>query len=133
MAQRRWTVMLVPHSEGASRSLSVSVTVLKFVAGIATVVAASALAAIVGVASHGVDITKARQLEHTNRVLAGEVQRLDLRLVELSDTLALISRRDEEVRRVAGLDPLDPDVRRAGIGGPSGAWAERELLLSEGG
>lgn len=125
--------MLVPHTEGTSRSLSLSVTVLKLVGGVATIVAASALAAAISVVSRSVDLTRARQLERTNLVLAGEVEQLGARVSELSDTLALISRRDEEVRLVAGLDPLDPEVRRAGIGGPSGSWSEREVLLREGG
>ena len=133
MAKRRWTVMLVPHTEGTSRSISLSVTVLKLVGGVATIVAASALAAAISVVSRSVDLTRARQLERTNQVLAGEVEHLGARVSELSDTLARISRRDEEVRLVAGLDPLDPEVRRAGIGGPSGSWSEREVLLREGG
>lgn len=125
--------MLVPHTEGTSRSVSLSVTVLKLGGGVATIVAASALAAAISVVSRSVDLTRARQLERTNQVLAGEVERLGSRVGELSDTLALIARRDEEVRLVAGLDPLDPEVRRAGIGGPSGSWSEREVLLREGG
>ena len=125
--------MLVPHTEGTSRSISLSVTVLKLVGGVATIVAASALAAAISVVSRSVDLTRARQLERTNLVLAGEVEHLGARVSELSDTLALISRRDEEVRLVAGLDPLDPEVRRAGIGGPSGSWSDREVLLREGG
>ena len=125
--------MLVPHTEGTSRSLSLSVTVLKLVGGVATIVAASALAAAISVVSRSVDLTRARQLERTNQVLAGEVEHLGARVSELSDTLARISRRDEEVRLVAGLDPLDPEVRRAGIGGPSGSWGDREVLLREGG
>jgi len=125
--------MLVPHTEGTSRSISLSVTVLKLVGGVATIVAASALAAAISVVSRSVDLTRARQLERTNLVLAGEVEHLGARVSELSDTLARISRRDEEVRLVAGLDPLDPEVRRAGIGGPSGSWSEREVLLREGG
>lgn len=125
--------MLVPHTEGESKTLSVNVTVLKLILGLATIVAASMLAAAIGVVSHTVDLTRARQLERANHVLAGEVERLGERVGELSDTLALISRRDEQVRLVAGLDPLDPDVRRAGIGGPSGSWEEREALVRDGG
>lgn len=125
--------MLVPHGEGASRSLSLSAAVLKLIAGVATIVVASALAAAIGVVSRTVDLTRTNQLERANQVLAGEIARLGTRVGELSDTLALISRRDQEVRLVAGLDPLDPEVRRAGIGGPTGSWAEHETLVREGG
>jgi murein DD-endopeptidase MepM/ murein hydrolase activator NlpD len=133
MAERRWTVMFVPPGADASKSVSVSVTVLKLFAGVATVVAASVLAATIGVVSRTVDVARSRQLERANQVLQSEVAKLGQRVATLSDTLALISRRDEEVRLVAGLEPLDPDVRRAGVGGPEGAWSEREELLREGG
>ncbi|HVM41951.1 MAG TPA: M23 family metallopeptidase [Gemmatimonadales bacterium] len=108
-------------------------TVLKLAAGIATVVLASALAATYGVVSHTVDLTRSQRLEKANQALTSEVATLGQRVGALSDTLAVISRRDEEVRLVAGLDPLNPDVERAGIGGPSGAWPERERLINEGG
>jgi len=133
MAQRRWTVLLVPHGSASTRSFAFSGTVLKLAVGVATVVAASMLAATIGVVSHSVDVSRSRHLEKANQALASEVARLGQRVGTLSDTLAVISRRDEEVRLVAGLEPLSPDVRRAGIGGPSGPWPERERLLNEGG
>ena len=133
MANRRWTVLLVPHGSDGSKALSLSGTVVKLVTGVATVVAASMLAATIGVVSHSVDLTRSQRLERANQALSSEVQRLNSRMGALSDTLAVISRRDEEMRLVAGLEPLSPDVRQAGIGGPAGAWPEREQLLTEGG
>jgi murein DD-endopeptidase MepM/ murein hydrolase activator NlpD len=133
MAPRRWTLIVVPHGATSSKSVSISMTALKLVAGVATVLAASALAAAVTVFSHGVDVSRSRQMERQNRVLAAEIDRLGDRVASLSDTLALISRRDQEVRLVAGLEPLDPQVRRAGVGGPAGLWPEREELLRSGG
>jgi murein DD-endopeptidase MepM/ murein hydrolase activator NlpD len=109
------------------------VTVLKLAAGVATVAVASMLAATYGVVSHTVDLSRSQRLEKTNQVLSSELATLGQRVGQLSDTLALISRRDDEVRLVAGLDPLSPEVRRAGIGGPSGAWPERESLVNDGG
>ncbi len=133
MTSRRWTVMLVPHGSDGTKALSLSGTVVKLVAGVATVLAASMLAAAIGVVSQSVDLARSQRLERANQVLSSEVVRLGQRVGELSDTLAVITRRDEEMRLVAGLEPLSPDVRRAGIGGPAGEWPEREHLLSEGG
>jgi murein DD-endopeptidase MepM/ murein hydrolase activator NlpD len=125
--------MLVPHGSDGSRALSVSGTVVKLVAGVATIVAASLLAATIGVVSHSVDLARSQRLERANHALSSEVQRLGQRVGALSDTLAVISRRDQEMRLVAGLDPLSPEVQQVGIGGPAGAWPEREQLLTEGG
>lgn len=133
MANRRWTVMVVPHSSGHTRSLSVSVTLVKLVAGVATVVAATLLAATYGVVSRSVDLARSQRIERANQALSSEVAILGQRLGTLSDTLAVITRRNEEVRLVAGLDPLSPQVEQAGIGGPNGPWPDRERLLSDAG
>jgi len=133
MTSRRWTVMLVPHGSDGSKALSLSGAVVKLVAGVATILAASMLAATIGVVSHSVDLARSQRLERANQALSSEVTRLGQRVGALSDTLAVIARRDEEMRLVAGLDPLSPDVQRAGIGGPAGPWPEREQLLTEGG
>ncbi len=133
MAKRRWTVMLVPHGDGASRSVGVSLTVVKLALGIATVLGASFLAAVIGVTTRTVDLARSERLQSQNRLLQRELAQMDQRIGALSDTLAVISRRDDQVRLVAGLDPLDPDVRKAGIGGPVGAWPERDELIDSGG
>jgi len=125
--------MLVPHGSDGSKTLSVSGPVVKLVAGVATIVAASLLAATIGVVSHSVDMARSQRLERANQALSVEVQRLGQRVGALSDTLSVISRRDQEMRLVAGLEPLSPEVQQAGIGGPAGAWPEREQLLTEGG
>lgn len=133
MAERRWTVMVVPHGEGASRSVSVSVTLIRLVVGILTVLTASFLGATIGVVTRTVDVARSERLQHENAALSRELSNMDTRIGALSDTLAVISRRDEQVRLVAGLEPLDQDVRKAGIGGPAGAWPERDRLIAEGG
>lgn len=133
MANRRWTLMLVPHGPGQTRSLSFSATLVKLVAGIVAVGAVIALAATYGVVSRSVDLARSHRLEQANQALSSEVQILGQRISTLSDTLVAIARRDQEVRLVAGLEPLSPEVVRAGIGGPSGAWPERERLLTDGG
>src|SRR5512135_1132434 len=104
MASRRWTVMLVPHGSDGSRAFSLSGAVVKLVAGVATVLAASMLAAAIGVVSHSVDLARSQRLERANRALSSEVSRLGQRVGALSDTLAVITRRDEEMRLVAGLE-----------------------------
>jgi len=133
MAESRWTVLFIPHGTTGTRSLSVSGTALKLGAGVMTVAAASMLAAAIGVVSYSVDLSRSRQLERANRTLTSEVERLGRRANALSDTLAVMARHDDEARLVAGLDPLSPEVQRAGIGGPAGSWPERDRLLSDGG
>ncbi len=131
-AERRWTVMLVPHGSGSSRAVELSHTVVKAFMGIGGVIVA--LVVVLGVAAivRGVNITRNRALERENRILAGEIQRMRERLVGLRDTINSIGQREQELRLLAGLNPIDPGVQQGGIGGPSGTWSERDSLAALG-
>lgn len=131
-AERRWTVMLVPHGSGASRAVEVSQTVMKALIGIGGVVALLFLVLGGTALSRGVNVTKSRALERENQLLASEIQRLRERLVGLRDTLDKFSEREQAMRLLAGLTPVDQDVQQGGIGGPSGQWSERDSLSAAG-
>src|SRR5437773_2566836 len=127
-AERRWTVMVVPHGSGTSRAVELSQTVVKVLAGIGSVVALAFLVLGAAAISRGVNITRSRALENENRLLADEVQRMRERLVGLRDTLNQFSEREQELRLLAGLNPTDKTVQQAGIGGPAGRGSERHRL-----
>jgi murein DD-endopeptidase MepM/ murein hydrolase activator NlpD len=129
---RRWTVMVVPHGSGSSRAVEVSLSVVKALIGFGSVLGL-VLVVLGGAAlTRGISITRSRALERENRLLSDELQRMRSRLTDLQDTLHVFSQRDEEVRLLAGLAPLDSSVRQAGIGGPQGAWSERDSLAALG-
>ncbi len=131
-AERRWTVMVVPHGSGSSRALEVSQTFVKALVGIGSVVALAFLVLGVAAISRGVNITHNRALENENRILADEIQRMRERMASLRDTLNRVGQREQELRLLAGLTPTDSSVQRAGIGGPAGAWSERDSLKALG-
>jgi len=131
-AERRWTVMLVPHGSGASRAVELSQTVVKTLVGIGSVVALLLLVLGGAALSRGVNVTRSRALERENRLLATEIQRLRDRLVGLRDTLNVFTEREQGLRLLAGLAPVDADVQQAGIGGPAGQWSERDSLAVAG-
>ena len=62
----------------------------------------------------------ASYLADENQRLSDELDLMERRLVLLTDTVEVLTRRDEELRLLAGLPPTDPAVLEAGIGGPSG-------------
>ena len=130
MAQRRWTFVIVPHGSATSRSLEVSASALKL-AG-ALVAAALMVVSALGFATitRSFDLAKAEKLERDNAVLAEEIGRMNGRLTELSDTLNRIARRDDQIRVLANLEPLDPQVQAAGIGGPRAPIAATELAAT---
>src|SRR3989475_4278139 len=131
-AERRWTVMVVPHGSGASRAVEISQTVLKALVGLGGVIALLVLVLGGAALSRGDNVRRGRGLERENQLLAGEIQRLRERLVGLRDTLNVFGEREQALRLLAGLSPIDHDVQQAGIGGPSGQWVERDSLAAAG-
>jgi murein DD-endopeptidase MepM/ murein hydrolase activator NlpD len=124
--------MLVPHGSGASRAVELSQTVVKTLVGIGSVVALVLLVLGGAALSRGVNVTRSRALERENRLLASEIQRLRDRLVGLRDTLNVFTEREQGLRLLAGLSPVDAGVQQAGIGGPAGQWPERDSLAAAG-
>src|SRR6266550_4594365 len=117
-AERRWTLMVVPHGSGSSRAVEVSQTFVKALVGIGSVVALTFLVLGVAAISRGVNITHSRALENENRLLADEIQRMRERMTGLRDTLQRFGQREQELRLLAGLTPTDTTVQQAGTGGP---------------
>src|SRR6476661_739159 len=119
MAKRRWTVVLVPHTSEPSKIIEVSYGVLKS-AGVAVGVVAI-LALLLGYAavSHTADQQRTARLTQENVRLEQQLGEINGRLATLTDTLSRISQRDARIRVLANLEPIDPQVQAAGIGGPA--------------
>jgi murein DD-endopeptidase MepM/ murein hydrolase activator NlpD len=131
MIDRRWTFMVVPEGTGASRAIQVSQSVLKLGAvGLCLFVL---LALVLGYAtvSRSVDLSRAARLERENQALAATLGQLNARISSLSDTVGQITRRDARIRLLANLEPMDPQVLQAGIGGPAPKGAATRAPQSE--
>jgi len=119
MSERRWTIMIVPQGSSASRVIEVSQTMLKLVASLAVVLTVVALLLGYATVSRTIDVAHAEALQLENQQLARTLGQLQGRLSTLADTLGELERRDMHLRLLANLDPIDPQVRAAGIGGPA--------------
>ena len=131
MSARKWTIVLVPPGAGASRSVRIPVRVARILTGLAVAagLAAATFAAIT--INRALDLSHLDRLQRRNAILADELSRAQQIVAQIGDTVSAIARRDELVRLLAGLEPNDPDVQLAGIGGPAGAWTPREQIMSE--
>ncbi len=127
MAKRRWTVVLVPHDSEPSKIVEVSYRVVK--SALAAAVFAAGVALCVGYVtiSRTVDLSKSARLTQENARLEQQLSELNGRLTGLVDTLSRISQRDARIRVLANLEPIDPQVQAAGIGGPNVAAVEGEV------
>jgi murein DD-endopeptidase MepM/ murein hydrolase activator NlpD len=127
MAKRRWTVVFVPHDAEPSRIMEVSYRVVRTVIVGAVLVAAAALGLGYVTVSRTVDLTQSARLTQENARLEQQLDELSGRLANLADTLTRISQRDARIRVLANLEPIDPQVQAAGIGGPTVVEVEGEI------
>ena len=119
MAKRRWTVVLVPHGAEPSKIVEVSYSVLKGLAAGAGAVGVIALLLGYGAVSRTTDLHRSVRLRQENLRLERQLGEISGRLASLTDTLSRIAQRYARIRVLANLDPIDPQVQAAGIGGPS--------------
>ncbi len=119
MAKRRWTVVLVPHDSEPSKIVEVSYRFVK--TATAGIMAVAVVAMLVGYVTftRSADLSRSARLQRENAMLSQEIGELHGRLTTLADTLSRISKRDARIRVLANLDPIDPQVQAAGIGGPN--------------
>jgi murein DD-endopeptidase MepM/ murein hydrolase activator NlpD len=118
MKLREWTVVLVSDDDADVRQFRLSREVMRvgiafalfLIAGISSLATVFLLGAGAGRADG--------RLEIRNELLARELDELNGRLDTLQLSLEDLSSKDEFYRLLAGLEPLDADVRMAGIGGP---------------
>lgn len=118
MSKRRWTIVVVPQGSSASKIVEVSHTALKLVGSLA--VAATLLATLLGYATvrRALNLARADRLEVENAQLADELNLLHGKLSALSDTVTALEVRETQLRLLANVDPIDPQVHDVGIGGP---------------
>ena len=119
MADRRWTVMVVPHGSDSPRSFSVSERAVRAgmyvgsVLGLMAIVGlGSAIATTGRYVSAAIRPTEANAMSSHPRDVA-EVAR---RVATLRDTLNMIRKREEQIRLLAGLPATDSGVAAPNAG-----------------
>lgn len=122
--------MIVPQGSSASRVIEISQTALKLVASLVVVLSVVALLLGYATVSRTIDVARAESLELENQQLARTLGQLQGRLSTLADTLGALEQRDMHLRLLANLEPIDPQVRAAGIGGPARPSAEPTGVLT---
>ena len=118
MSKKRWTIVVVPQGSSATKIIELSQTALKLVASLGITALAVVLLLGFGMIGRSVDLARADRLEKENVTLAGDLDHLRGRINLLSDTVRVLERRDAQFRLLANLDPIAPEVRGVGIGGP---------------
>jgi murein DD-endopeptidase MepM/ murein hydrolase activator NlpD len=118
MTRRHWTVMVLPDDDSGMRQYRLPCRILRN--GLTT---AALLFVVLATLSAGFFIREDQRLEahrlaRANDLLVQELSSMRGQLATLEASLNTLSERDERYRILANLEPLDPDVKLAGVGGP---------------
>ena len=132
MNERRWRVVVVPPGSGTSKVFEVSQNLVKLALGVGLVFVLATLLLSYTTFSRTVVIAQHQTLVHENQVLARELGQMEGRISILQDTLGAIQQRSTRIRLLANLDPIDPQVAAAGIGGPTAPNPSAEELRTAG-
>jgi murein DD-endopeptidase MepM/ murein hydrolase activator NlpD len=71
---------------------------------------------------------EAERLAQANQLLVQEIEGIRSDLAALESSLSTLSAKDEQYRLLANLEPLDEDVKLAGVGGPGSRTLESNPL-----
>jgi murein DD-endopeptidase MepM/ murein hydrolase activator NlpD len=118
MARREWNLWIVDDDETDIRRYSVSRNAVRLAIGGALIAVAFLGSALTQLIHRAGTSIENHRLASTNLRLAGELESLRSRVDTLRTSLDVLAANDEQYRAIAGLQPLDADVRRVGIGGP---------------
>ena len=110
--------MLVPHDNERVRSFQVSGKSIR-----AALSAFMMVGLLLGTFTVAFFLKQSRHVQNAslraeNSALASEVDEMRRQMEQLDRSIAALTEKDEQLRVVAGLPEIDPDVRRVGIGGP---------------
>jgi murein DD-endopeptidase MepM/ murein hydrolase activator NlpD len=120
MADRRWTVMVVPHGSDSPHSFSISERAVRAGAYVGSVLALMALVGLGStIATTGRLISSAVRPTEANAMSSKprDVAEVARRVASLRDTLDVIRKREAQIRLLAGLPATDsggPDATAAG-------------------
>jgi len=119
MADRRWTVMVVPNGSDSPRSFSISERAVRAAAytgsvlGLMAIVGlGSAIATTGRLVSRAIRPTEANAMDSRPR----DVSEVARRVASLRDTLNVIRKREEQIRLLAGLPATDSGVAAPNAG-----------------
>lgn len=125
----RWTVQIMPDSGGSIRHLSVTRRAMITVTGATALLAILVTVLVVGLGSDAMRTAELVRLRIENRALTNDLARMESQVATLDRYIDRLSARDQEIRLLAGLPHIDPDVQAVGVGGPLSGDSGREQFL----
>lgn len=127
MARRHWTLLFA--TDGTDH-----IKQYRLPRALVQIAIAGVLALVSGISSFSTatfmkvrEPHAARELERRNQLMHRELQEIRGQVTDLNTQLEQLAVQDEQFRLIAGLTPIDDDVRRVGIGGTLDKPSDRKL------
>ncbi|HEY0305173.1 MAG TPA: hypothetical protein VGC44_09370, partial [Longimicrobiales bacterium] len=127
MARRHWTLLFA--TDGTDH-----IKQYRLPRALVQIAIAGVLALVSGISSFSTatfmkvrEPHAARELERRNQLMHRELQEIRGQVTDLNTQLEQLAVQDEQFRLIAGLTPIDDDVRRVGIGGTLEKPSDRKL------
>ncbi|MHB1327663.1 MAG: M23 family metallopeptidase [Gemmatimonadales bacterium] len=118
MKKNRWTIIVVPQGSSRSRVIEITETAMKLGAILALGTVIVALFLGYGTVARSINMYEAKAIAEENTRLAADLNAIQGRLARLTDSISTLEVHDSRIRLLANLEPIDPQVHAAGIGGP---------------
>jgi murein DD-endopeptidase MepM/ murein hydrolase activator NlpD len=116
MTRRQWTLLFIDSKQQLREYRYPRAVVQGSIAAALVVISALSSLATVGVIKFSKPVVE-HALERENASMQRELTEVRGQITELRSQLNVLAEHDEKFRLVAGLKPIDDDVRRVGIGG----------------
>jgi murein DD-endopeptidase MepM/ murein hydrolase activator NlpD len=129
MARRHWTLMLISEGENGVRQFRFTREAARAGVAAALLLVAALSSAATRAVGEGSEAVRELSLARRNALLEAEIEDLRSRLDTLRSSVETLAAKDDYYRLIAGLDPLDADVRRVGIGGPGTETLQTNALF----
>lgn len=113
-----WTVQILPDDGGSARSLHVTRRRVRWAALAAAVLAAVVVGTGVWLGQGAWKRANVSELRSQNRSLRARLRSADRTVNRLAAELNRMTTQEQRFRILAGLPPLDPELRGVGVGGP---------------
>lgn len=111
------TLIIVPHQSGRTVTLRLPTWLAKTLTVLAVFILLGLALVTTGYVNKVVDVSMLQTLKLENRILRDKVSEFGVALAGLQAQINDFVNFDSKVRMMAGLSPIDPDVRQVGVGG----------------
>jgi hypothetical protein len=111
------TLIIVPHQSGRTVTLRLPTWLAKTLAVFAVFILLGLAGVTTGYVGKFVDVSMLQTLKLENRILREKVSEFGTSLAGLQNQINDFVSFDSKVRMMANLPPIDPDIRKVGVGG----------------